>query len=147
MPPVHLIKLSAWSKHDLFMLTYTMPRLGALGSNQQKLIGVLVLMNGDDVYNFMSKALEVNKSIGISDMQPSPNALISQIVNELSKNTEHCVAISDINSVYFPRASAYHQCPVHQTRCHCHPIYAGDDGCTKQCYDCRCRIDHSLLPK
>ena len=99
MPPVHLIKLSAWSKHDLFMLTYTMPRLGALGSNQQKLIGVLVLMNGDDVYNFMSKALEVNKSIGISDMQPSPNALISQ-TSTSSKKTLSIALPSLTSSIY-----------------------------------------------
>ena len=54
-----------------------MTHLGALGFNPQKLIYALVLMNGDNVYNFMSKALEVKKSIRISHMNLSPNALIS----------------------------------------------------------------------
>ena len=62
------------------MLTHTMPHLGALGVNPQKLVDVLVLMNGDNVYNFIIKALEVEKSIRISHMTPYPNALISQLI-------------------------------------------------------------------
>ena len=39
------------------MLCYTMPHLGALGFNPQTLINGLVLMDGDNVCDFMSKVL------------------------------------------------------------------------------------------
>ena len=82
------------------MLTHTMPHLGALGFNPQKLIDALVLMNGDNVYDFMGKALEVEKSIRISHMTPSPDALISQIITEISKSQDHHQAISEIKSSF-----------------------------------------------
>ena len=75
-----------------------MPHLRALGFNPQKLIDVLVLMNGNDVYKCIVSALKVEKSTKVSHMHPSPNALISQITNELSKSPEHHLAISDIKS-------------------------------------------------
>ena len=66
------------------MLTHTMLHFEALGFNPQKLIDALVWMNGDNVYNFMSKALEVKTSVRIPQMTPSQNALISQLIIELS---------------------------------------------------------------
>ena len=80
------------------MLTHTMSHIGALRFNPQKLIDALVLMNGDNVYNFMSKALEVEKSICISHMNQSLNALISRLITEISKSYEHHQAISEIKS-------------------------------------------------
>ena len=77
-----------------------MPHLGALGFNPQKLIDALVLMNGDNVSNFMSKALEVEKSIHISHINASPNALISQLITEISKIQDHRQAISEIKSSF-----------------------------------------------
>ena len=62
-----------------------MPHLGALGFNPQKLIDALVLMNGDNIYDFMGKALKVEKPIRISYMNPSQNVLISQLIAEIPK--------------------------------------------------------------
>ena len=57
-------------------------------------------MNGDNVYEFMGKALEVEKPIRISHMTPSPNALISQIITEISKSQDHRQVISEIKSSF-----------------------------------------------
>ena len=42
------------------MLRHTMPHLGALGYNPNTLIESLVLLNGDNVCIFLSKAAQLN---------------------------------------------------------------------------------------
>ena len=58
------------------LLSHTMPHLGALGVNPQSLIDTLLLQDGDDVYEFMAKVLQVEETITVSKLVPSPNALI-----------------------------------------------------------------------
>ena len=55
-------------------------------------------MNKNDEYEYMALALEVEKSIKVYHMHPSPNALISQISTEFSETPEYLLAISDIKS-------------------------------------------------
>ena len=101
---LRFIQLSGANGLNMFlcMLSHTMFHIGALEFNpQNKLIDSLMLMNGNDVYEFMALVLEVNKFIEVSHIYPSPNTLIIQITNELSKSPEHCLAISDIKSVLF----------------------------------------------
>jgi hypothetical protein len=70
--------------------------MGALGCNPQTLIDTLVLSNGDDVYTFIARALDVEKTIAIGKLQPSPNALFEQSLNQLCKSTSHQAALADI---------------------------------------------------
>ena len=76
---------------DLFMLilTYCIPHLGATGFNVQKLIDALILNNGDDVYDFLAKAQEIHRTINLSKLRPSPNSLITQIIDQLMRSTDH----------------------------------------------------------
>ena len=73
-----------------------MPHLGALGFNREKLIDTHILVNADDVYVFMTKALQVKEFIKASHMQPSPNALICQVMDQFSRSNDHYMAISAI---------------------------------------------------
>ena len=95
------LRFVASSEADVFvmmftMLKYTMPHLGALGFNPQKLIDALILMNGDDVYEFMAKAIQVEESIAATHMIPPPNALLTQVLDQLNKSPDHRSAISSI---------------------------------------------------
>ena len=47
----------------LTIFAHTMPHLGALGFNRKKLIDTHILVNVDDVYVFMTKALQVKEFI------------------------------------------------------------------------------------
>ncbi len=77
-----------------------MPHLGALGVNPQKLIDTLLLLDGDDVYEFMAKVLQVEETITVSKLVPSPNALISQVIHQLSLSTDHPMLIADIKLAF-----------------------------------------------
>ena len=80
----------------LSLLSHCFPHLGALSCNPQSLIDTLLLTNGDDVYEFMTKALNVERTIQIGKMRPSPNSLIMQVIDQLCQSPDHKAAISDI---------------------------------------------------
>ena len=65
------------------------PRLGAIGVNPQLMIDQLILLNGKDVYQFFKKAQNVNKTIQLSKLCPSPNALFTQVMNQILCSSEH----------------------------------------------------------
>ena len=92
------------------MLSQTMPHIGTLGFNHQKLIDALALINGNDVYEFMASSLKVEKSIYVSHIYPSPD-LIFQITNKISKSPEHHLATSDMKSdfIFFVCIKNHHQ--------------------------------------
>ena len=78
-----LIQLSDTNGLSMFfcMLSHIMPLIGALGFNHQKLIDALVLINGNNVYEFMASSLKVKKSINVSRIHPSPNTLVSYLLD------------------------------------------------------------------
>ena len=71
------------------VLKNSIPHLGAIGINPQSMIDQLILLNGEDVYQFLQKAQNVNKTIQLSKLRPSPNALFTQVMNQILRSSEH----------------------------------------------------------
>ena len=82
------------------ILKTTIPHLGALGIFPQQMIDELKLQNGDDIYQFLQKALKVDKTIRLSQLKPSPNALLAQTINNLCQSSEHRPYLFNIKSKY-----------------------------------------------
>ena len=82
------------------MLAHTMPHLGAMGVNPQGLIDTLILLNGDDVYEFLGAALKVKETIQISKLIPSPNALFTHVLDQLSRSTAHIYHLAGIQTSF-----------------------------------------------
>ena len=70
--------------------------MGALSCNSQSLIDTLLLANGDDVYEFMTKALNVERTIQIGKVKPSPNSLMMKVIDQICQSPDHKMAFSNI---------------------------------------------------
>ena len=80
------------------MLHATMRNLGVMGFCPQKMIDSLLLANGDNVYTFMHKVLQVEETIDITGQQPPVNSLISQVVSQFSLSVKNRMILALIKT-------------------------------------------------
>ena len=80
------------------MLHATMRNLGVMGFCPQKMIDSLLLANGDNVYRFIHKVLQVEETIDITGQQPPLNSSILQVVSQLSLSAKNRMILAPIKT-------------------------------------------------
>lgn len=61
---------------------------------------------GVNIYTFLGQALQIQETINISKLIPSPNALFPQVIGQLSRSTLHIYHLSPIQTAFTQFASA-----------------------------------------
>jgi hypothetical protein len=96
---------SASHNHDGFIilmaiLRETLPHLGSTRIDFDRLLSELVLLDSDNVYDFLMKGIKIETIIRRCRIQGSTNGLIKRVIHSLNKSTPHQVYIHPIAIAY-----------------------------------------------